>query len=203
MTNKTILRNFLLAVFMMLGASQSFAVGLGFSLGTGNETWENDRLHEGDRSISNVGFVIDSAVARNKIFNYRFTFMKEDNETDSRGLDMKGYAMTHDFGLAVYQHRAVRLWIGPELKAMLYSDLSSSSTNLDIEGDVVGFGIGPVFGVNVHLPKVVSFSFTAAYHIISAYSGDYHETNYYNTVDVDADSTGLYLNASIIFRINE
>jgi hypothetical protein len=144
---------------------------------------------------------VDTAVARNKTFNYRFTLMQEENNADSGlvELDMEGLAMTHDFGFAVLRNKTVRLWLGPQLKAAFYEDLTVNGT--DIGGDAVGFGIGPVVGVNVHLPQVVSFSFTAAYHLISGYAGNYDDT--FSDEDLDADSNGLYMNASLIFRIDD
>jgi hypothetical protein len=185
--------------------SHAQAVGLGFSVGTGSEEWENDVYNNGNREVSNVGFVVDTAVARNKVFNYRFTFLKEENNADGGNLDMQGYAMTHDFGFGVVRTKNVRLWLGPELKASYYEDLTQNNGRTTT-GDVVGFGAGPVIGLNVNLPQVVSFTFTAAYHIIGFYAGgdSYYDSNTGTYVDtVDADSNGLYLNIGVIFRINE
>jgi hypothetical protein len=195
---KTILHS-VATLFLTTLAYQSHAVGLGFSIGTGSEKWEQDRVHVGDRDIRNMGFIVDTAVARDKLFNYRFTFLKEENNaTDAGRLDMDGYAMTHDFGFGVIRSKQIRLWLGPQLKGSFYDDLYINSTNTRISDDVIGFGFGPVLGLNVHVPQVVSFSFTAAYHMFSAYSGDYASGD-----SLDADSTGLYFNAALIFRINE
>ncbi|WP_455212410.1 hypothetical protein [Kaarinaea lacus] len=188
-----------LAFLLPLITTHSHAVGLGFSFGTGSEEWEKDRVQlVGDRDVRNMGFVVDTAVARDMIFNYRFTFLKEENNAANAGLDMDGYAMTHDFGFGVLRTKHVRLWLGPQLKGSLYNDVYAGSTNSRLVGDVIGYGFGPVVGLNVHLPQVLSFSFTAAYHFISAYS-----ESYTNGGSFDADSTGLYFNAAMIFRINE
>ena len=206
---KYIANIFLAALLALIGTAQAYAVGLGFSFGAGTEEWEDDLEHQGDREISNVGFLVDTAVARNKIFNYRFTFLKEDNKADSGllKLDMEGYAMTHDFGFGVLRTKHVRLWVGPQLKASFYDDLYSNNLGRKVSGDVFGFGIGPVMGVNVHLPQVVTFSFSAVYYIISGYSGDYDQdgdgTVFFDDHSVDAESNGLALTASLIFRINE
>ena len=189
---------FALTLVLSFITSQSYAVGLGFSFGAGSEEWEEDRVQLGDRDIRNMGFVVDTTVARDKIFNYRFSFLKEENNSSNSGLDMDGYAMTHDFGFGVVRTKHIRLWLGPQLKGSLYNDVYVGSTNARTVDDVIGFGFGPVIGLNVHVPQVVSFSFTAAYHFMSAYSGDY-----VNGDTFDADSTGLYFNAALIFRINE
>ena len=198
----------LAAIIGIVGTTQAHAVGLGFSVGTGSETWSNDIGYNGDRDVTNFGFLVDTAVSRNKTFSYRFTFMKEKNTAKGSGVDLEGYATIHDFGFAVLNTKEVRLWLGPELKAGIYKNVSFSDSNIDFNGDASGFGVGPAIGVNVNLPRVVSFSFTAAYYFLSAYSGNYdnygtNSTNGYYSGSFDVDSNGLYLTASIIFRIHE
>jgi hypothetical protein len=190
----------LVVVLAIFWTTQVHATGLGFTVGVGDEEWENDALNSGDRDISNVGFVVDTAVARSEVFNYRFTFLKEENNASGGRLDMRGYAMTHDFGFAVYRNKLVRLWLGPELKASYYEDLTLSN-GADVSGDVLGLSAGPAIGVNINLPQVVSFSFSAAYHLIGSYAGNSSSNN--STQDVDADSNGLYFTLGLIFRINE
>ena len=188
----------ILATLITVSASPCYAVGLGFSFGAGSEEWEQQRVNIGDRDVRNVGFVVDTAVARDKIFNYRFSFLKEENNAaDSGKLDMEGYAMVHDFGFAVLQTKNIRLWLGPQLKTAYYKDVYVSSTNTSVATNVAGYGFGPVFGVNVHLPQVVSFSFTAAYHFISHYS----DSSVYD--DLNTDSSGLHFNAALLFRFHE
>jgi len=186
--------------------SNSFALGLGLSLGQGTEEWEDqdDSIlvnNNGDRKVSSVGFVLDTAVANNKVFNYRLTLMAEENERDSGGayVNLKGYAMTHDFGFGVFRNKHVRLWLGPQLKGAYYEEMTHSSNGVEI-GDAIGFGLNAVAGVNVHLPKVVSFGFTAGYQVLGAYGGDYDLTDQY---DLDVTSSGPFFSASVIFRIND
>lgn len=201
--------NIIFAVLcVLIGTTQAHAVGLGFSVGTGSETWSNDSGYNGDRDISNVGFLFDTAVSRKKIFNYRLMLMKEKNTANGGGVDLEGYATIHDFGFAVLNTKQVRLWLGPELKAGYYSNVSLSNSIYTVNGDAAGFGFGPAIGVNVNLPRVVSFSVTAAYYILGNYNGsfDNYVANSSNSVysgSFDVDSEGLYLTASIIFRIHE
>ena len=196
------------AVFIaMISTTQVHAVGLGFSVGTGSETWSNEVGYNGDRDVSNAGFLLDTAVSRHKVFNYRFTFIKEKNTANGSGVDLEGYATIHDFGFAAVNTKQVRLWMGPELKVGIYRNVSLSNSNAEINGDATGFGFGPAIGVNVNLPRVVSFSVTAAYYFLSAYSGSYDNYGTNSSISYsdsfDPDSEGLYLTASIIFRINE
>jgi hypothetical protein len=190
------------AIIGIVSTTQAHAVGLGFSVGTGSETWSNDVGYNGDRDVSNVGFLLDTAVSRHKTFNYRFTFMKEKNTAQGSGVDLEGYATIHDFGFAVLNTREVRLWIGPELKVGYYKHLSFSNSSVD-SGSATGVGVGPVIGINVNLPRVASFSVTAAYYLIGAYNGDFDYASSYATGSFDVDSSGLYLTASVLFRTNE
>lgn len=208
----------ILALVFTFLASESFAAGIGISLGSGSEEWDTGgdevfnasfRRHDGDRDIRNFGFVMDTTIAKNRVFNYRFSLLTEENNASGGGynVDMAGIAMTHDFGFGIVRNKVMRLWVGPQLKASFYDDISPSfSTSEEFDGDVWGYAIGPVIGLNFHLPRVVSFSVTAGYHIISEYYGSYEITQngfYVGDADVDAESTGSFINASILFRFND
>jgi len=201
-----------IAATLTLFSSGVFALGLGITTGSGTEEWtdtsdstyNNVFNDDGDREVSNFGFVLDSNVARDRIFNYRLSLMVEDNDTDGIGLNMSGISMTHDWGFALFKNRTVRLWMGPRLRIAVYDEFEENGWTAD-GGSLIAFGLGPVIGVNVHLPKVVTFSFTAAY-LSGFYAGDYDLTYPYGSAvneDVDADSTGIYLNVSLIFRIRD
>ncbi len=201
------------ALLLIFYTSSSFAFGIGVTAGRGSETWEDNSVvnyaNEGNREISNFGVVMDTTVARNRLFNYRFSLVKEDNDADPSAFDRinaSGITMVHDFGFAAFRNRYVRLWLGPELRAAFYGDITPSKSipGTDTSGGAVGFGLGAVVGVNVHMPKLVTFSFTAGYHLLSAYVGEYDLTSstfFESTQDVDVDSNGTYFNASIIFRL--
>ena len=53
---------FILALFLTFCFSNSFAIGLGLSSGSGSEEWDDNDLpgiHDGDREVSNFGFVLE------------------------------------------------------------------------------------------------------------------------------------------------
>lgn len=201
-----------IAAILTLFSSGVFALGLGVTSGSGTEEWTdtsdstyyNIYNDDGDRKISNFGFVLDTNVARDRTFNYRFSLMTEDNDADGTGLNMSGISMTHDWGFALFRNRNVRLWMGPRLRIAVYDEFEQNGWTAD-DGGLLTFGLGPVIGINVHLPKVVTFSLTAAY-LSGFYSGDYDLTPSYGSTineDVEVDSDGVYLNASLIFRIRD
>ena len=70
---------------------------------------------------------------------------------------------------------------------------------LNISGDVVGLAVGPVIGVNIHLPKVATFS-VAAGHLRGRYIGDYNGTGG-SSIDLDFDVDSTFVNFSVLFRI--
>jgi len=208
-----------LAMVLAFAASNAFAVGFGFTLGSGTETWDsgsteddnpNFEHHDGDRKVDYLGFVLDTAIAKDKLFNYRFSLLSEENNADASGynIDMKGISTVHDFGFGVVRNRVMRLWIGPELRLSYYNDISPSfATSRQFDGEVVGLSVGPAIGLNIHLPRVVSFSVAGVYYIASQYAGQYDVTDSngvsYGTVDVEDSSNGLYITASILFRFND
>lgn len=198
---KPILKAKFATLAIVFSTAQAHAFGLGFSAGTGTETWENSDGYDGDRDVSNVGFLLDTGVSTDKVYNYRFTLMKEENSANGGTLDLKGYATTHDFCFSLLNTKQMRVWVGPELKAAYYKDLSLNNSSASISGHATGIGVGPAVGVNVHMPRVVTFSLTASYYLLSAYSGDFDKGVVNNSFDVD--SHGLYINASVIFRTNE
>ncbi len=208
--NMIILKRAVIAFLLsLLWVPGSYAIGLGMSLGTGTEDWNNDRKHPDDREISNYGFILDTAVAKDRLFNYRLAFQFEKNQAKDRGLDMKGIATTHDFGFGVLRNKAVRMWIGPQLRVAYYRDLSPNGpSGVEYDGSALGVGVGPVIGLNLHFPKVVTLSASASYIMLGRYAGDYgiDDVNTGGRVgnnDVDADFNGLFANISIIFRIND
>jgi hypothetical protein len=197
---------FMLTLFWV---PSSYALGLGVSIGTGAEDWNNDRKHTDDREISNYGFVLDTAVAKDRLFNYRFSLQFDKNHAKDRGLDMEGLATTHDFAFGVVRNQNVRLWLGPQLRVAYYRDLSPHTvTDVEYAGSALSIGVGPVIGLNVHLQKLVTFSASASYMMIGRYAGDYgidvvNTSGRVGNNDVDADFSGLYASISIIFRIND
>jgi len=178
----------------------SNASGLGFTLGVGFEDWD-DTLIDENRTLKNFGFVIDTNVAKDRVFNYRFTMVREENNGSGNSVDMKGIVMTHDFGFGVFRNDKVRLWLGPELRAVLYDDVSATQdgTIFNSSGDTWGYGLGLVIAANFHVSKVASIGISARYFGFSGYSRD----DYYESSDSDVDSRGIYLNFSVLFRMDD
>jgi len=198
-----------MALACTLWASDIFAFGMGVAVMQGSETWEDNYFitqHDGDRDIKSFGLVLDTNIAKDSLFNYRLTIAREDNETSNDiGVNLEGIAFTHDFGFAVFRSPVVKLWLGPQLKFGFYDTVRKDNTGFNTDGGAIGWGFGPVIGINVHLPKVVTFSASFAYHLAGFYAGDYDlDNNDGSTIgnsDIDVDYSGsTYLNLSLLFR---
>ncbi|NOX43889.1 MAG: hypothetical protein GXP19_09190 [Gammaproteobacteria bacterium] len=107
--------------------------------------------------------------------------------------------MTHDFGFGALRNKYVRLWVGPRMNVAVYKKININGLN--ISGDVVGLAVGPVIGVNIHLPKVATFS-VAASHLRGRYIGDYNGTGG-SSIDLDFDVDSTFVNFSVLFRIKD
>lgn len=168
----------LVFMFVTVGlATNAVALGLGGYLTLTGQTTEwdvdydidngNDGSEDWDakEGTAGFGFVLDTAVARNELFNYRFQIGLESSsvelDTDDGDATAKlaGIAMTHDFGVGVYRTKDVRVWIGPELRMAFKGgtiEYDNEPDNVDIDdGDwTIGtfqYGIGPVVGGNFHI----------------------------------------------------
>ena len=123
-------------LLMIFASPALWATGIGVygTSGVGSTTWNYQRLGTSvltsliDNGISykstdyfyGGGIVIDTAVAEDRLFNYRFTAGYElfcikypgsiftENPIDR-------FSMSHTFGFGLLRNQNVRLWIGPRL----------------------------------------------------------------------------------------
>jgi len=156
----------------------SYATGIGVfgSFGYGETEAELEGSNTfGENFIKNYdldntryifGFVMDTAVAENTLFNYRlqlgygrgtidFNYRREDTDTHSVTRNQYSYSiwdisLVHSFGFGIVRTQYVRLWLGPQI-GLNYSD--------DLNGSQYGeFGIkfGLVAGINVNIGNFIS-----------------------------------------------
>lgn len=195
-----------LAIAGLLVAGKAQAFGLGASLGSGTESWDYDTGGSEDRTANHFSFALGSSLANSRLFTYRLTLGGESNEPDGGGLNMSGFAMTHSFGFRIVRKDMFKLWVGPQLKFAYYDSLDVDGSSNKFDGAVVGWGLGPVFGFNLNFPKVVTLSFTGGARSMR-YAGDYdiHSSSgvYLSNITFDADTTGTFLDVSLLFRFGE
>lgn len=186
-------------------APAAMATGFGFygTVGKGTirlENWEStawmdpdaDSTTREDAEFLGAGMVLDSAVARDRVFNYRLNvgyekmkieFDREDEiDLPESGLDqLESVVIDQDFGLAVYKSDSSRIWFGPELRIFFSHDES-------------GIGIGPVLGINLHTGREASVALKMGFLF-----SDFSDNGWLFASDYEKESHA-FVNLAILFR---
>jgi len=113
-----------------------------------------------------LGFVMDTNVARDSLFNYRLNvgFRYATGQYDFERNDYyetRGFVLRNTFGFGVLRRERVRLWLGPAMDIEL-NDREANFTRHDAVEARIAFG--PELGVNWHVSDRVSLGLTAGYH---------------------------------------
>ena len=188
----------------------AFALGLGFygSLGSGKGDWEIDPDSGTDYEVDtenkhrSFGFVLDTAVAKDKVFNYRLQvgldrWEEEFTKTGDK-FEMDGFVVEHDFGFGVVRRENFRLWLGPELRIEYGEGIYNDDT--DLEATFFGIGVGPVIGVNFNFGEIFTFGLKSGF-LFEGYGGTGRDQ--LDSESYTIRSRQLFINAAIIFRIND
>jgi hypothetical protein len=126
------------------------------------------------RRIS-AGLGVDTAVAKDKLFNYRMNLGYENVRERFQDVEFARFhqgSFENVFGFGVYRSKRMRVWLGPTLRIAAGTlDEDSVPGGGPIGGTVVNLtaGGGLAAGVNVHTGDVGSAAFTIGYQY--AYQG--------------------------------
>lgn len=201
---------FCLIVLCVFLASSAMAVGIGFytGYGKGSTDWEIDddwNTYDLNAESERVGFgfVLDTAVAKDRIFNYRLKLGYEDRIDkfdDGDKVKLKGFVWSNAFGFGVVRTPVFRLWLGPQLDVSYYKGHPEGYDNFDIR--LVGIGFGPVIGANINIGSVVTLSLDGGFQFKSCGGiGEDNNNYYYEDYDI-WDDTG-FVNFAVIFRFGD
>jgi len=189
-----------LILVLSFGVGNVHAAGFGFygsaGSGSGDFTYEGSPSFDVDTTHTGMGFVFDSNVSQDKLFNYQLNvgydkFNIEDNSGDD--LELSGLLISNAFGFGIVRTEGFRLWIGPEIR------LTWVSGNLNTyDYDAFGLGLGPAIGMNFNLPGPVSLGIKAGYQVMN-YAGEATSASSITT-DFDIDENMFYVNFSLMFR---
>jgi hypothetical protein len=123
----------------------------------------------------NVGFTLDTAVARDRLFNYRLNLnyvrawidpdgvpgLSPNAETTSDGVDVENF-----FGFGVVRRPGLRWWVGPSVRISLARAISVDAAAAQyFQSPLLNVGAGVVTGVNVHRGRHMSAGLTLGYDI--------------------------------------
>ncbi len=148
--NMLITFGFVALIFTHINAN---AVGLGVYGGTstGSANWSQYSYPDFGTGLERreYGFVLDTAVAKDKVFNYRLQIGHVEASYD--GLEFSGETVINTFGFGIVRTQAMRLWLGPQIGMRDLKSKVGSIHNGGIE-------YGAVIGMNFHVSPSVSLT---------------------------------------------
>ena len=110
----------------LVTTAHAAGIGLYGAGGTPMINWKYNRTDFGSTTdhCYGGGLVVDSAVAKDTLFNYRFTAGYERYGSDNRFLFTEPgsktahkFDMCHSFGFGLVRTEAMRFWVGPQIGA--------------------------------------------------------------------------------------
>lgn len=199
-----------IVALLTVAHGNALALGLGFygSLQAGEGDWEfenlagpDDNFDGGDLTRFGFGFVLDTAVLKDTLFNYRLDVGFERFDADLGGTsvtaELVGIAADSSFGFGVLRTENVRLWVGPRVRVAAYGGDFNNDSSIDIA--LVEFGAGGVFGANFKVGPTVVLGVETGF-MFSGYTGEREDV-----LGISRDFTGssgnLFLNGVVLFRL--
>lgn len=165
------------AVVGALAEGEASAGGIGGSLsfdhGVSDLSDRDDFWYdlEAETDGVGVGFIFDSNLAQDRLFNYRLntSIAFLDQEVSQGGFEdqVQGTRLSLDqtLGFGFIRTPDVRVFVGPSLHlgvGVIDDEIDDGVTRVDYEATSFTAGIGPELGVNFHVGRHLTFS-TSAY----------------------------------------
>ena len=141
----------------------AFGIGGSITGGGGERYWTKDiaKFSNGDKNLQiGGGLVLDSNMARLKLFNYRLTACYNKMYGDTQ--DLSFINTYHSFGFGLVKKKYVRLWMGPQIGVGYgYGDAEKTTFMGMFMRDSFNYkalnaSLGLVVGVNINLGKYIS-----------------------------------------------
>jgi hypothetical protein len=215
------------SIFMIAGYTSSMALGFGayFNGGGGHTTW-SDFSMEGEQYFIGGGLLLDTCVAKNRVFNYRLNvgydrnLPLELNKTSFRSLKINFHRLNliNTFGFGIVRHSIVRFWLGPQL-CVRYLNIDMKGTDyilpillrvpFPIEfhsiKDRAEVDVGAALGLNFHLSALVSLTLEGGFRYgVIFNSSQSQQSGSSATVNLGGDETYEgYGSVGVIFRFND
>jgi len=183
-------------IILFLASINAQAVGIGFygtAYTSGEAEWTRDIFNSTtfttDIKQQEFGFVMDTTIAHDSLFNYRLQMANVSSTYD--GAKYEGYAFNNMFGFGVLKTAALRLWIGPQIG---FKRIEAKNRNPGVF--ITGIDVGAVMGLNFHASRSVS---------LTAELGHKRGTTYQASSDTDIvifdiEENRTYINLGILFR---
>ncbi|HEB32572.1 MAG TPA: hypothetical protein ENI15_17145 [Spirochaetes bacterium] len=217
---KTISLVGLLLLVLMLVSTQAMAVGIGIYGGLGKAS--NARVRNADlkptaateesHMLAGLGFVLDTAVAKNQLFNYRLNigFEKwnwgDDTLQNITTAEPLRFGIYNTFGFGIIRTRLIRFWLGPQLGLTLFTEpATKTGTFLDLfqltdNNGAFGSTLGLATGVNINIGEKFTVSIDGG---ARRWTYRYLNANPTQLGERRARTHEYYGNVSVMFRIND
>ena len=197
-----------LVLTVLLFASNSFAIGLGFYFDYGKGSGEAEFDVSGadefdiDTDFLGVGFQLEtSPLTKNKVFSYRLQVGYESRDIeddDNVTIELDGLVIINTFAFGGNTSERVRLWGGPQVLVGFYD----GETDKDLLGDELsfsgaGFGLGVAGGANFGVGSGKTILTTTIGMRTFGFSGD---TEWYDEDEqLDGYATEFFFSVGILF----
>lgn len=213
---KTISLGVLLLLVLMLVSTQAMAVGIGIYGGLGkasNARVRDSSLISSDEShmLAGLGFVLDTAVAKNQLFNYRLNAGLEKWNRDGDTLqniasaEPLRFGLYNTFGFGIIKTRPIRFWLGPQAGLTLFIEPATDTGKildffqLSQNNGAIGYTIGLATGVNINIGDKFTIGIDGG-----ARRWDYYYLEANPLRGQRRERTHEYYgNVSVMFRIND
>jgi len=157
-------------------------------------------------NIFAIGVTLDTAVAMDRVFNYRleldYEYMKAVVEPEAGGsfdYKLQGLGLNNVFGFGFVRNRAMRVYAGPVVRFGAHKITDGKYDGFEIE-----FGGGGEIGINFHLGDSTSISTSFGYQALAALEKTDEYDRPYNGGEIEYARLGLNhrvtLGVSVFFR---
>jgi hypothetical protein len=164
---------FILLVALFWAPQKAIGFGLGLSSSVGSGTLKEKRyvsksffdshyeITNNSETRESVGFVYDSNLVQDDLFNYRLSlsYLLMQLGSASEHGNMNGISVEHDLGIGLIRNKSFRLWIGPEL-------------SIAVLDRTLIVGAGPVVGANIDMGNDYVISLKGGYIRGSEFMGE-------------------------------
>ena len=190
---------------MLFGIGFGFYTPIGFGDKEVSDIYDDSNVYR--RTIyyePSIGFgvMVDTNVARDSLFGYRFnleySYRKVHSDSYQESKMPKSWRgnMTHTFTFGLYRSSAMRIWLGPRANVAYYRTVNSNGYRLTS----MEIGFAAAFGANFHINDELSLTADIDYRMANAESERYNERNR-DYEEYDAHIKGAVLRLGIMIRL--
>jgi hypothetical protein len=208
-----------LLVSMSLLSSQVNATGLGIygTTGKGNYVWTYHKSDIPDFDVDSkvsrlgIGFVLDTCLAMDKLFNYRLnigyskvTIDNEEHAVIKSDIKANEYHLYNTFGFGVFRSEIVRLWLGPQIGfGYINGEYDTTSPANEDNSFFTFFYAGALIaGLNFNIEDIITIGLDGGYRV-SKHAGTADTPSTLHSVGITGTGKEWFANLSIMFRIGD